>query len=56
MLARKTLSSSEGFQLQALPPTANALKYHSYRTYLQVQKIFENDAILSVKIMGRIHP
>ena len=37
-LAKKCLTSQEGFQLQKLPPTFDAAKYHSYRAYLQVQQ------------------
>ena len=37
-LAKKCLTSQEGFQLQKLPLTSDAAKYHSYRAYLQVQQ------------------
>ena len=30
-LAKKCLTSQEGFQLQKLPPTSDATKYHSYQ-------------------------
>ena len=40
-LARKRLSSPE-----VLPPTSDAAKYHSYRTYLQVQQWLGNAVII----------
>ena len=35
-VSRKSVTS-QGFQLQLLPPTLAAAKYHSYRTYLTIQ-------------------
>lgn len=45
-LVQKRLTSPEGFQLQVLPPTSDAAKYHSYRTYLQVQQWLGNETIV----------
>ena len=45
-LAKKCLTSQEGFQLQKLPPTYDAAKYHSYRVYLQVQQCQGNPDII----------
>jgi len=45
-LAKKCLTSQEGFQLQKLPPTSDAAKYHSYRAYLQVQQWQGNPDII----------
>ena len=45
-LAKKCLTSQEGFQLQKLPPTSDAAKYHSYRAYLHVQQWQGNPDII----------
>ena len=37
-ITKKSITSINGFELKALPPTSDAAKYHSYRAYLQVQQ------------------
>ena len=32
----KSLTAKTGFELKALPPTSDAVKYHNYRAYYQV--------------------
>ena len=44
-VAGKSLTAGTGFDLRSLPPTSDAAKYHSYRTYLEVQKCLGNDNI-----------
>ena len=41
-VSRKSLSS-DGFQLEGLPPTSAAAKFHSYRTYHAVQEWLGNE-------------
>ena len=44
-VAKKSLTAGTGFDLKSLPPTCDAGKYHSFRTYYQVQKYLGNTEI-----------
>ena len=43
-VSKKSLTS-DGFQLESLPPTTAAAKFHAYRTYHTVQQWLGNDAL-----------
>ena len=44
-VAKLSLTAGTGFGLKSLPPTSDAAKYHSFRTYYQVQKFLGNNEI-----------